>query len=294
MPDRGMAEQVALHLGGRHVLSADLEHVLEPADEGDPPVRVHDGHVHGVEPALVVEYLRRQPGVVQVAGEAVRAAEQQLALGVRRQADAGDRVDDPAFHAGHRVATGSDPLLQRVGQVAQRQERGRLGHPDAGHLDGIRQPAGHVTQALGALRLGRGARGVHDDGGVADLGQLTAALQVAVWHAGPAAAKSASAAKPGGRSRPRTTTWRRSGASSRASAVRSWPARAGNAADSRPGKSGAPETAGSGGLMNSSRIRECRIRSASSRLLYRALTGTGYRPALAAPNRAAMALGAAL
>src|SRR6185295_606958 len=94
------------------------------------------------------------------------------------------------------------------------------GEEEAGLLGAVREADQGLVAEQRALRLGRGAGGVHDYGGVADLDQ-------------PAAAKSASVAKPGGALSPRTTTWRRSGASSRASAVRSWPSRAGNAADSR-------------------------------------------------------------
>jgi hypothetical protein len=62
---------------------------------------------------------RRELEVVQVAGEAVRAAEKQLALGIGREVRARDRVDHPALHPRHGMAAGADPLLQRVGQIAQ-------------------------------------------------------------------------------------------------------------------------------------------------------------------------------
>ena len=68
--DGGMPEQERLDLGGGDVLAADLEHVLQPADEGDAAVLVDAAEVARVVPAVLVDHGRGQLRLVVVADEA--------------------------------------------------------------------------------------------------------------------------------------------------------------------------------------------------------------------------------
>ena len=121
------------------------------------------------------------------------------------------------------------------------------------------------------LGLGRGARGVHHHGRVTHLDQLPAALEVAVGHSRGRGGEIGLGGEPGRDRReavpehddlPQLRRVRQGQARSG-----SWLASDGNAAASRPVKSGAPGMAGSGGLVSITLIREWRMRSASSRLL---------------------------
>ena len=102
--DVRVREEERLHLGGGDVLAADLEHVLEAADERDAAVLVEAAEVARVEPALVVDRERRVLGVLVVADEAHRPAHQDLPVGAGGKVGARLGLDDAELDAGERVA----------------------------------------------------------------------------------------------------------------------------------------------------------------------------------------------
>src|SRR5690606_6001877 len=99
-------------------------------DEGQATLSVHPTDVTGVEPAVRIDRLGGAFLVPEVAAEEVGAPEEQLPGLTGRKVLAGVRVDDPALHAGQRLAAGLQPRLERFVEFTQRNERRGLRHRD--------------------------------------------------------------------------------------------------------------------------------------------------------------------
>ena len=152
------------------------------------PLRVELADVAGLEPA-VDDRLGGRLGVLEVAGEHQRTAEQDLAV-----------VGDPAFHRRHRPADGAQP--DRALAVGVGHHR-RLGHA-VGLVD--RQPCGpEELEDLERDRRRAGDAGPHPaaEGGV-DLAEDQEVGEPVAERQGPRApaGRRAGSASAGGRGRP--------------------------------------------------------------------------------------------
>ena len=114
-----MGDEHGLELGGRDLVAADLDQLLEPVDEEDAPVLVDVAEVAGVQPAVGVDGRGRGVRVVAVARHQLRAAHPQLAVLARRQRRPAARVDDPGLGAAHEQAHRSRPHQRRVREAGQ-------------------------------------------------------------------------------------------------------------------------------------------------------------------------------
>ena len=159
--------QRVLHLRRVHVEPARDDQLLDPVDDGDEAVLGHLHHVAGPEPAAREQHGRGLLGPLPVAGEDLRAADQQLARAAGRDVGAGVvGVDDAHLGRGERQAHRAGAPVAGDG-VAQRDGRG-LGHPVA--LD--EQPAAHLLPGPDHVR-GQGHR---PGDAVADGGEVDPAL----------------------------------------------------------------------------------------------------------------------
>jgi hypothetical protein len=98
----GMRQQQRLELRGRHLQPFVFDQFLRAIDDVEPALFVDVADVAGVIPALRIDRCRGGIGVVQVTLHDVRAANQQLALGVNA-ADRfpGGRIHDLHFRVRH-------------------------------------------------------------------------------------------------------------------------------------------------------------------------------------------------
>ena len=112
--DRRMGDQVVLDLGRRHVLAADLEHVLEAAHECDPALGVLLEQIARVKPAVGVDHPCGVFRIAVIAREPRDAAEQQLPALAHLHFAPGVRIDEPQLHAREGPATGGDPNLEWI------------------------------------------------------------------------------------------------------------------------------------------------------------------------------------
>ena len=139
---RGAGPQRDLHLGGRDVGPARLDHLGASPGPVDVAVGAHVAGVAGVEEPVLVEALVRR--AAQVAEHAGGAGHAQLTLLVDAQQLPRVGVDHPQPRAGQQgTVTDLGPLPRRVGGVGAH-EGARLGHAPAHRHDppGIALDAG--------------------------------------------------------------------------------------------------------------------------------------------------------
>ena len=115
--DCGVGEQQRLELGRRHLEALVLDELLEPVDDEEVAVGVDVADVAGVQPAVVVDRVRRRRSLFEVALHHLRAAHPHLAVFVdaeRRSPWPGRRCCTSVFG----TVTPTEPGLNMPGGVA--------------------------------------------------------------------------------------------------------------------------------------------------------------------------------
>ena len=111
-----------LDFGGRNVLSAADDQLLDAAGDREIAVRIGSGEIAGVIPA----FSQRRRGfrrLVVIAMHQIGAANDQFAFGADRQILQRGRVDDPGRKTGHRKTARSHrtrvPLVQFIVTIVE-------------------------------------------------------------------------------------------------------------------------------------------------------------------------------
>ena len=138
--DGRMARQDGLDLGGSDVLAARDDDLVAAGHDAEPAFRVQAAQIAGVQPAFRVEGGRGRFGVVLVAVEDHRAANQDLAVRVGRGRGAVGSLD-PKLDAGQR-SSGRPGAATGVAERHRDHAGGRLRHAIAGD---DRPAGGHGT-----------------------------------------------------------------------------------------------------------------------------------------------------
>ena len=125
-----MGQQHSLELRGRDLVGLHLDQLLQPVDDRQVAVVVHDAEIASVQPALRVDRQSRRLLVSEIARHHVRAANPHLAelAGLDRSAARG--IDERHFAVRNRRSDTSRPLPARRERNHVR-HRARLCHPVA-------------------------------------------------------------------------------------------------------------------------------------------------------------------
>ena len=100
VPDPIVPDQHRLHVVGVHLLAiGQRDHVLLAPAQGQEAVAAELAEIAGVVPAVGVDRGRRRLGVLPIADEAVRAADEHFAV-----------IGNPHLHSGNRLAHRADPV----------------------------------------------------------------------------------------------------------------------------------------------------------------------------------------
>ena len=153
-PDRGVQRELGLDLLRRDVLAADLQRLLDAAEEQHAAVLVHHAQVAHRHPAAGQDRLGGLDRVVPVAVERAEAAEVDHAALAGAEHAAVVDVDDPQLHPRLAGAAGVQAHLERVVE-RDRGHHAALGPAVDRELDRVRDRAAGSARAPRAGRRWR-------------------------------------------------------------------------------------------------------------------------------------------
>ena len=168
-PDAGTTQQRRFDLPGSHAMAADLELVVDPADEDDLTIRPQLDQIAGpVGPGIPIgqgqrdEALRRQFRPSEIA-QRQRLADQMKLAGFAPCRELPGGIDDGGAHAGQRQSD-RDLFAAGTGSVGAAYDRGGGDYRGLGRTIGVEERHRRTRRALPAEdRLRQGRLAADDD-----------------------------------------------------------------------------------------------------------------------------------